>query len=67
MKAEELRIGNYVRLMLNHSDYNDIKIELPDLNIIHNKNLRNEYSPIPLTEEWLLKFGFSCSFISDPQ
>ncbi|MDV3768147.1 hypothetical protein CMU26_01135 [Elizabethkingia anophelis] len=58
MEAKELRIGNYLRLMLNHSEYNYIQVELPDLNLIHNNNSKNEYYPIRITEEWLLKFGF---------
>ena len=53
MKAAELRIGNYV--------YTDneyiIKSYSPDglFNIL--TKIEN-YKPIPLTEEWLLKFGF---------
>jgi hypothetical protein len=52
MKAEELRIGNY----LLHDGY-FIKSYSVDgfINVI--KNIDN-YEPIPLTEEWLLKFGF---------
>lgn len=58
MKAQELRIGNYIRLMLNHSDFNDICIELADFNLIANESRNHTYEPIPITEEWLLKFGF---------
>jgi hypothetical protein len=55
MKAEELRIGNY----LLHDGY-FIKSYSVDgfINVI--KNIDN-YEPIPLTEEWLLKFGLNSS------
>lgn len=55
MKASELRIGNYYtdicgspsRWKSKHLEYyKSIKVKLSEL------------KPIPLTEEWLLKFGF---------
>jgi hypothetical protein len=53
MKANELRIGNLV--YHNHG----LGIELPaeitdgkDINMFH------QFEPIPLTKEWLFKFGF---------
>ncbi len=53
MKANELKIGNYV--------YNDAVVVSIDarsiFDIWDDKGLKN-YNPIPLTEEWLLKFGF---------
>jgi len=61
MKATELRIGNYII-------YNGcLKFNENDVNIINGGNIhkmeqsidyREEYEPIPLTEEWLLRFGF---------
>ena len=54
MKASELRINNYL--------YNDgvvVKIDARTIfDIWDDKGLKN-YKPIPLTEEWLLKFGFN--------
>lgn len=55
MKANELRIGNYCK-EITYSKNEVVKtsvehfesIELGEINL----------SPIPLTEEWLLKFGF---------
>jgi len=62
MKAEELRIGNYV--------YFNEEIDLVESishNIIHGKLFSNyeisEIKPIPLTEEWLFKMGFN-NFLS---
>ena len=60
MKATELRIGNYIR----HGDY-DIIVGPAFFTSFDNYDFENdgifkpEIQPIPLTEEWLLKFGFS--------
>jgi hypothetical protein len=55
MNTTELRIGNLVNLMLNHEDFKTIRVDVTDLiNISHG----GVYEPIPLTEEFLLKFGF---------
>ena len=55
MKASELRIGNFVNLMLNHEDFEMIRVDVTDLiNIPHG----GVYEPIPITEEWLKRFGF---------
>ena len=51
MKANELRIGNWVR---ERESDNYIQIEQY---LLCNEELCH-YQPIPLTEEWLLKFGF---------
>jgi hypothetical protein len=64
MEIKELRIGN----CLQYKNTNDIAI----VELIHKKHFdcRDEYGsftpngnyqPIPLTEEWLLKFGFEHS------
>lgn len=76
IKAKELRIGNYVRQVQYRNGYcNDIRIvtairEEGSLNVrvIGKHNMKSHpiewFIPISLTEEWLLKFGFSqCSFI----
>jgi hypothetical protein len=50
MKAQELRIGNYLK--------NDVVVKI-DAKIIFNIWAEAEdYEPIPITEEWILKFGF---------
>jgi hypothetical protein len=51
MKATELRIGNWVKLGLH-----EFAVELPDIRRL--KSWPDQYKPIPLTEEWLIKFGF---------
>jgi hypothetical protein len=61
MKANELRIGN----LLNHNNGSMVGsfivglIHLED--IIKENSHAREYEPIPLTEEWLIKFGFEKS------
>jgi hypothetical protein len=51
MKASELRLGNYVYDTLGKVN----KIDLEAITYIV-KEPRNQVKPIPLTEEWLLKF-----------
>ena len=53
MKANELRIGNWVM-------YNS-KIQVNENKIRECVDHPDRFAPIPLTEEWLLKFGFEYS------
>lgn len=48
MKASELRIGNYIQN--SHGTISNVGIVM--------LGGQYDYHPIPLTEEWLLKFGF---------
>ena len=57
MKATELRIGNYIKLMLNHEDYETIQVTSDELVMVDKKQA--DYEPLRLTEDWLLKHGFS--------
>ena len=52
MEAKDLRIGNLV----NELNVGVITVDIVDLEAI--KNGDTNYQPIPLTEEWLLKFEF---------
>jgi hypothetical protein len=60
MKASDLRIGNFV----NNKGRLDIVTCLEHVTFEDITNVRGQYyevfipEPIPLTEEWLLKFGF---------
>lgn len=64
MKANELRIGNFVYFLGNVHEIEGLSKRLrPDVGHFQLSNM--EYSqkgfhlkPIPLTEEWLVKFGF---------
>ena len=59
MKANELRIGNYVKYY-----YQVMSIDIPEYKIEDGADIQvhenfKVFEPIPLTEEWLLKFGFN--------
>ncbi|MDV3882965.1 hypothetical protein CMU04_06490 [Elizabethkingia anophelis] len=62
MEGKELRIGNYIK----HSELSDITeviaVGKDYIHILFNNETLYEsikwFTPIPLTEEWLLKFGF---------
>jgi hypothetical protein len=57
LRANELRIGNYYYGdVLFPSEYNVITAN--DLVELDSDPLDDYYQPLPLTEEWLLKFGF---------
>jgi hypothetical protein len=69
MKAQELRIGNYVEgIGMEHPirkiydsiqyNYKRERYELDDIDILY-------FKPITLTEEWLLKFGFTSNPYED--
>lgn len=68
MKATELRIGNYVtdritKNIIEVDSINELGITLfadiidEDM-FVNNQEEADDIEPIPLTEEWLLKFGF---------
>ena len=56
MKATNLRIGNYIKLMLNHEDYETIQVTSDELVMVDKKQA--DYEPFLLTEDWLLNNGF---------
>ena len=60
MKSNELRIGNYLQIdSLTDGSNTIVDIDLFHLNEIG--SIKYQYNPIPLTEEWLIKFGFYIS------
>jgi hypothetical protein len=63
MKVNELRIGNWVNYEESpYQVWSEIRKNSVDLDDLKNKHVNaaayDELQPIPLTEEWLLKFGF---------
>lgn len=60
MKANELRIGNYYKWYAEGNEY----IYQVDAKDFTSDNIKN-FDPIPLTEEWLLKFGFKSNPYND--
>jgi len=70
MKAQELRIGNWVWLKCHHYPVQVTQIFMYHDNSIwigtdlHEGEKLKDYSPIPLTKEWLIKFGFETDGIT---
>ena len=58
MEATELRIGNYV-----YTQSGKLVVNRDSIYKVENVNMQSarKYEPIPLTEEWLLKFEFEGS------
>ena len=70
MEANELRIGNLVEYKITdkfdeRKEWWEVsKIDADDIHWLSKDDPKDEdFRPIPLTEEWLLKLGFEC--ISD--
>jgi hypothetical protein len=59
MKANELRIGNYVNVPGIYKDISEVLEICEDrVNLSGLKLKFHAFYPIPLTEEWLVRFGF---------
>ena len=58
LKAQELRIGNYVEEFLPVKLWTKIEVNYQDLKFVYFEDTNSFYRPIPITEEWLLKLGF---------
>lgn len=61
MEANELRIGNWVIDTFDKCSPVESQIGIDDFVVMGNFSRSNApipYSPIPLTEEWLVKLGF---------
>jgi hypothetical protein len=59
MKATELRIGNLVNYkIVDELDERKEWFEPCEIDAVDLQVIDSYYQPIPLTEEWLLRFGF---------
>jgi len=65
MKANELRIGNYVDYWFKALDIHEKEYLIQNGADIQAHENHNVFEPIPLTEEWLLKFGLIKKYIKD--
>lgn len=63
MTANELRVGNYVEI--DQYPNNRVVVEIKDGSSI-DQAIKFNAKPIPLTEEWMLSFGFESS-LDDPE
>jgi hypothetical protein len=66
MTAQELRIGNWlhysdVRIVKPERRNKDFQVIADDISYLSDYPQTNWIQPIPLTEEWFLKFGFEHS------
>jgi hypothetical protein len=60
MQAQELRIGNWVK-----NNFGD-ELQITRISkVFASGYLLESVSPIPLTEEWLFKFGFKYNYFED--
>jgi len=59
MRAEELRIGNWVYMGSDYGDEQVTAYQIYNFNMTRNQtaDYYREWQPIPLTEEWLERFG----------
>lgn len=62
MRAKDLRIGNWFEG--DNGDKIYYQITAKEILDFYDDPLNDYYKPIPLTEEWLLKFGFKSDDIS---
>lgn len=64
INARELRIGNLVTVENDYENIQGVQTRIAKCCLLGvNKGVWQEYKdikPIPLTEEWLIKFGFDC-------
>lgn len=59
MKASELRIGNWIQSRGLTREFHAWQVTSEDIPLIEdNAYMEDQYRGIPLTEEWLNKFGF---------
>ena len=70
MKANELRIGNWIKFDNHLGDKRDVLVTPRmfrqlgmDLSENLNLELNGYHLPIPLTDEWLVRFGFKNRFL----
>jgi hypothetical protein len=66
IQPNELRIGNWVNVTHVHFKETEIDtIKIDDLVRIFTNVPTYDYTPIPITEEWLLKLGFERTYLSE--
>jgi hypothetical protein len=59
LEAKSLRLGNYVLTYLSDNADGIEQVTINTLRVMmENPTKKTIYEPIPLTEEWLIKFGY---------
>jgi len=66
MKANELRLGNHINYEFKKDSGNkkEIPVTIQDIKYIETQSMFY-YTPIVLTEEWMLNLGFSSSILTE--
>ena len=68
MKANELRIGNWIHNPVQGVDFKACVIALSEINFEDGNKIKDDkyrFQPIPLTFEWLKRFGFQSDNFTD--
>lgn len=74
MKASELRIGNFIQtdyegilevININSEGFDYVDCRKPNFKALGRFEVEVSCNPIPLTEEWLIKFGFVSNSYQD--
>lgn len=58
MKAQELRIGNYLEYQLEHCDWDLNTVDAEDIMYLSKKPTDHNYRTIKLNQQWLMELGF---------
>lgn len=65
VNPKELRIGNTIRVIKDgriiNVDYITVDIGFPEMYFVNDFSI-DELEPIPITNEWLIKFGFNPTY-----
>lgn len=67
IKAQELRLGNYIGIPNNYLLMPVTKISKNNIEVTTFSGDEKEFSPLPLTKEWLIKFGFKINENGEPE
>jgi hypothetical protein len=68
MNANELRIGNWIHNPVQGVDFKVCVIALSEINFEDGNKIKDDkyrFQPIPLTPEWLERFGFQSDNFTD--
>jgi len=68
MKANDLRIGNYIKDIFDVKKHEVRQLDLEDFSAMlnyKNSNHRNTYNPVELNDEWIKSFNFENSKTQD--
>lgn len=70
IKAQDLRVGNLLKLKEHNGVFKVLEIQQDTINIVSNNSIQRvcylrRMEPIPLTPEWLERAGFEPNYVED--